>query len=228
MKKYPLPDKYLAAEAVILADGEYPDHAGSIAAEILRGAQRVVCCDGAADSFIARGGSPAAIVGDCDSISERNRRLYAAILHCNPDQESNDLTKAFDFCVASGMRDIVILGATGRREDHTIGNISLLCDYAARADVCMVTQTGVFNAIAEPSEFESFAGQQVSIFTLATDTKLRTEGLLYTPPPGGLKSWWRGTLNESAGDNFTIFASEQTIVFRELKPDYSQLGIVTK
>ena len=46
------------------------------------------------------------------------------------DQEINDLTKSVRFAHTQGYREVLILGATGLREDHTLGNISLLMDYA--------------------------------------------------------------------------------------------------
>ena len=47
----------------------------------------------------------------------------------NPDQETNDQTKAVNYLMEKGFRRIAIVGATGRREDHTLGNISLLMEY---------------------------------------------------------------------------------------------------
>ena len=64
-----------AAEAVILADGDYPTHA--VPRNVLNEAQMVACCDGAVDAFVARGGVPHLIVGDGDSISEENRERFA-------------------------------------------------------------------------------------------------------------------------------------------------------
>lgn len=44
-----------------------------------------------------------------------------------------------------GFRRIDILGATGKREDHTLGNISLLFDYMRQGlDVTMQTDYGSF------------------------------------------------------------------------------------
>ena len=45
------------------------------------------------------------------------------------DQETNDLTKAVNYVKTLGFREVLILGATGRREDHTLGNISLLAQF---------------------------------------------------------------------------------------------------
>jgi thiamine pyrophosphokinase len=201
---------------IILADGSYPS--GELALSVLEGAARVVCCDGAAHEYVARGGTPWAIVGDCDSLSAEFIARYAAIVHRNPDQETNDLTKAVRFCRAHGMDNITILGATGRREDHTLGNISLLIDYAKEgATVRIITDHGIFIPIFEDTFFESYAGEQVSIFTLSPTTLITTEGLAYPLADAPLTGWWQGTLNESLGTRFGIRTTGPTIVYRLLQ-----------
>ncbi len=218
IKKYPLPTETTTAKAVILADGEYPAP-GSIAGGILRSAGYVVCCDGAADSYIADGNIPAAIVGDCDSLSPDTMRLHSGIVHRIDDTETNDLTKAFRFCLSQGLDDIIILGATGRREDHTLANIGLLSDYAATEGVTrvsMITGNGVFDSIAGDAVFDSFEGQQVSLFTIDPTAQVRSKGLFYTLPPN-FGSWWCGSLNQSEGDTFTLYTIAKTIIFRVFK-----------
>jgi len=208
-----LPDINSPSTAVILADGAYP--AGEMAAGTLAAAPWVVCCDGAADKFVARGGIPAAIVGDCDSLSPALRARYADRLHAIAEQETNDLTKAVGFCIAHGRRDIVILGATGLREDHTLGNISLLCQYRSRGcNVVMITDYGIFTPIEGEVAFDSFPGQQVSIYALDPRTRLEFGGLRYQLADGCARSWWQGTLNESLGESFTVASDGPAIVFR--------------
>ena len=110
---------------------------------------------------------PTVIVGDCDSLSEKEKLQYASIIHKISEQDTNDLTKAVRYCLAQGWKDLIILGATGRREDHTIANISLLADYIDIAgEVWMLSDYGVMNAIREDATFESYPGQQVSIFSI--------------------------------------------------------------
>lgn len=150
--------------AVIIANGKYPTHPFPLTC--IEKVEYLVCCDGAANEFIARGGKPNAIVGDCDSLSVPNKERFAAILHHDPDQESNDLTKAVHFCVQQDKRNIVIVAATGKREDHTLGNISLLAEYMLIADVVMITDYGFFTPVRSETVFHSFKGQQVSIFSI--------------------------------------------------------------
>lgn len=196
-------------EAVVLANGEYPTSA--LPLQILKEAPYVVCCDGGADAYIAHGHVPDIIIGDGDSLSEENRKRYASLIHHNPDQETNDQTKAVQYLMAHGKRNIAILGATGKREDHTIGNISLLMEYARMgAEVRMYTDFGVFIPCKDTCSLPSRPGQQVSIFNF-TASGLKGEGLRY--PIYDFTSWWQGTLNECTATSFSIHAEGEYLVF---------------
>lgn len=196
-------------EAVIVAGGDYPTSEQAL--RVLHNAPYVVCCDGAADRYIATGHVPDAIVGDGDSISAYNRTKYATRLHIVAEQETNDQTKAVNFLLGKGMRHIAIVGATGRREDHTIGNISLLIEYArAGAQVRSFTDHGVFIPCNGDTTLKCRKGQQVSIFSI-TAKNLSAEGLLY--PIYDFNNWWQGTLNECTGEQFTIYAEGEYLLF---------------
>ncbi len=196
-------------EAVIVAGGDYPTSEQAL--QVLHNAPYVVCCDGAADRYIATGHVPDAIVGDGDSISAYNRTKYATRLHIVAEQETNDQTKAVNFLLGKEMRNIAIVGATGRREDHTIGNISLLIEYArAGAQVRSFTDHGVFIPCNGDTTLKCRKGQQVSIFAI-TAKNLSAEGLLY--PIYDFTNWWQGTLNECTGEQFTIHAEGEYLLF---------------
>ncbi len=199
---------------VIIANGRFPSHPFPLSCIDKSG--YIVCCDGAANDFIAKGGMPDAIVGDCDSISEENRRLFAGILHPDQDQESNDLTKSVRFCVKHGKNDIIIVGGTGKREDHTLGNISLLAEYISIARVIMVTNWGIFTPIVTDTTFKSFKGQQVSVFSI-DPVEISSSNLEFPLNNHVLTNWWQGSLNESLGDSFTINTSGRTIIFQAFK-----------
>lgn len=211
MKTYPLLSDSFVPPVVILANGEYPVHPLPLA--LLEKASHVVCCDGASAAFVAHGGIPSAIVGDGDSLPSDVRDRFSSCIHSDPDQETNDLTKAVRYCIREGYPSVLILGATGKREDHTLGNISLLADYAPDISVEMVTDYGVFTPVISDARFETYLGQQVSLF--AIDPVEVTVGNLRYPIRGRiLTSWWQGTLNESTGDYFTVQTSGRLIVYR--------------
>ena len=196
-------------DAVIVAGGEFPIARQPL--EILNSAQYVVCCDGAANRYIATGRVPDAIVGDGDSISAVNREKYAHLLHIITEQESNDQTKAVRYLMERGKHSIAIVGATGRREDHTIGNISLLVEYARKGcNVCSFTDHGVFIPCNDTTTHRCRKGGQVSIFCI-TARNLSAEGLLY--PIYDFNNWWQGTLNECTGEEFTIKANGEYLLF---------------
>lgn len=200
---------------VIVADGKFPEH--EIPLKSLADAEVVVCCDGAAAKVERFGISPTAIVGDLDSLEANLRSKYADRLFHEPDQNSNDLTKAVKWCLARNYTDITIIGATGLREDHTLGNISLIPSYSKLgASIRMLTDTGLFIALLESSTLNSFKGQQVSLFSPNNQTRITTTNLRYPIENRSLGEYWMGTLNESVGDWFSVaFDLGPLIIFRE-------------
>jgi len=199
----------MKVEAVVLANGEYPT--APLPLQILADAPYVVCCDGGADEYIRNGHTPNLIIGDGDSISEENRKRYGHLLHRIAEQETNDQTKAVRFLKAQGKRQIAIIGGTGKREDHTLGNISLLMDYMQEGlQVRMITDYGVFIPSCDTQRFDAHPGQQVSIFNFGA-TGLQGEGLAY--PLSDFNNWWQGTLNEATGEEFCIHATGKYLVF---------------
>jgi thiamine pyrophosphokinase len=199
-------------KTVVLANGQYPSHA--VPVRYLEEADLIVCCDGAAEKLVAHGLEPGIITGDLDSVSPELKRKYKSILVTDPDQETNDLTKAVKWCVSQGIKEIAILGATGLREDHTLGNISLLADYNRNLKAIMLTDTGSFRVFDSTVTIDSFPGQQVSLFSLDPDLAVTSSGLRYPLQNLRLTSWWRGTLNEAAGDSFNLkFENGRIIVF---------------
>jgi thiamine pyrophosphokinase len=202
----------MAEDTVILANGKFPEH--DIPLGIIKSAKRIICCDGAAETLLDSGLEPFAIVGDCDSLSSRVIEKYEAIIYRIAEQETNDLSKSVRWCFEKGYDDIVILGATGKREDHTIGNISLLAEFARIVRLKMVTDNGTFIPILKSAVVDSFPGQQVSLFSIDPGTEITSAGLKYPLVNKKTGNWWEATLNESTGDHFTIdFNSGRVLVF---------------
>lgn len=196
-------------EAVVVGGGDYPTHEKPLA--MLHATPRVVCCDGAADEYISHGLTPWRIVGDGDSLSKEAKSRYADIIRINPDQETNDQTKAVEYLASKGIKEIAIVAATGRREDHTLGNISLLIEYLHKGlNVRIFTDYGMMVACRGNQSFKCPKGSAVSIFGFGTQG-MQSEGLAY--PIRDFTSWWQGTLNKTTQEVFYITCEGDYIVY---------------
>lgn len=188
----------------ILASGDFPREGGE-AWKILANAERVVACDGAANAYFAHFGKPPTLtVGDLDSL---NPAICGdAPLRRIPEQETNDLAKSVMVCRENGWGAPVILGATGKRDDHTLGNIMRAFEYGLE----IVTDYGRFTPVCGHAKFAVAAGSPVSVFALDPTTRATSRGLEW--PLDGVKflNLYCATLNR-ATDNIVEIAADKTI-----------------
>lgn len=103
---------------------------------------------------------PDAIVGDGDSLPQQFKDRYKDIIHYVAEQDYNDLTKATRFFLehyrspSTKHPRICYIGCTGKREDHTLGNISLPTFYRQEFGVegcCLPTSDGLSIVMAHAS-----------------------------------------------------------------------------
>ena len=194
-------------DAVIVANGQFPTHA--IPLNILHHAEHLIACDGAIVPLHSEGLGEAVIIGDGDSVEEAFRSKLIRI----DEQDDNDLTKATRYCVENGWKRIAYLGCTGKREDHTLGNISLLMRYYREMSVdgTMFTDYGSFTPAYGNRTFPSMKSQQVSLFNFGS-RQLLSAGLRWDAY--NFQEWWQGTLNEAIGEEFTITADGYYLVYQ--------------
>ena len=162
-----------AAEAadrtVVLAAGDFPRPGGE-ARRIRSAATRVVACDGAALAYRRKFGRwPDVTTGDLDSIG---KDLPPGALR-DAGQDENDLSKALALCRRMGWADPIVLGATGKREDHTVGNVFR----ALAAEVRVVTDCGEFLPVRGRLSFRTWKGAGISVFAPDPRTKMTSRGL---------------------------------------------------
>jgi len=199
----------------LLAKGEIPQ--GKIPLAMLGNARQIVCCDGAVDNLIKLGFEPTAIVGDCDSISGELLQLFNNRIHPDKDIEYNDLNKALRYYNSLGISKIALLGGFGLREDHALANVGIMMMFAREKamDLVMVTNYGVFTPIFNSISFNSYPGQQISVFSFSEDTELTFSGLKYPVIKRKFKHLWEGSLNEALSDNFSVqFEKGTVLVYR--------------
>ena len=195
-------------DVVILCNGEFPRKAYPL--YLLERADAVVCCDGAAVKFLRRFGTermPEAVVGDMDSLPAKWREKLAPLVVHVEEQEDNDMTKAMRYVLEHhpGVTDIHILGATGLREDHTVGNLGLLMEYTRLFDlrdirVEMVSDHSTAFALTDSCELHLGKGRRVSLFSPDNSLTIRSEGLEWPTDGVVFDNWWPATLNRATED----------------------------
>lgn len=195
---------------VILAAGLFPTTARALA--FLHNADYIACCDGAANACVDAGFEPDVIVGDGDSVREDVRERYADRIVRIAEQETNDLTKTFHHVLKQGRRDrFVILGATGKREDHALANLALLMDYAEEhSNVLMISDFGTFYPAHNQFSGTVTPGCEVSIFNFGAKA-FSARGLEY--PLYDFTRLWQGTLNVALCPDIEIRAEGAFLVY---------------
>ena len=188
----------------ILAAGDFPRRGGR-AWDILASASAVVCCDSAADAYRRRmRREPYAVVGDGDSVRGKFRNLVKV-----PCQETNDLEKAAAWCRANGFESPVVLGATGRREDHTVGNVFRALDLGLE----VVTDYGRFVPLEGRRTFKVEKGAAISIFAPDRSTRMKSRGLEWPLDRVEFRNLYCATLNRASASRVTLESDRRVYVY---------------
>jgi len=114
-------------KVLIIANGDLKD---IDVTEYYYSADKIICADGGARHLYNEGLMPDIIIGDLDSIDGKTLDEYQKqgvdfIKHpINKSKSDTDL--ALDYAIENGADEIVLLGATGSRLDHSLANILIL------------------------------------------------------------------------------------------------------
>lgn len=130
----PSPDRP-TLRALLICNGEQPS--ASLARRLARRSQLIVAADGGANGARELKITPDLIIGDLDSITPATRKFFSstAVIRM-PQQDNTDMEKALDYLVSESLaQEVMIIGATGRRIDHTLGNLVVLSHYRRRLRV---------------------------------------------------------------------------------------------
>ena len=204
---------------VILCNGAFPTEPYPLF--LLDSADAVVCCDGALEKLLAHNPSarPAVVIGDMDSLPVSLQEQYASLVVKVEEQEFNDQTKAMRYVLEHypEATDITILGATGLREDHTIGNLGLLMEYTRLFNlgdrrVSAVSDYGTAFAITDSCDLHLGEGRRISIFTADNSLRITSQGLQWPLDDVVFDAWWKATLNRTTEPIVSLHFSHPSAV----------------
>ncbi len=186
---------------------------GEIAAkgftEVLALAPTLVAADGGADSVLALGQMPQAVIGDFDSITPAARRAIPADRqHVVAEQESTDFEKSL---MAIAAPFVLALGFTGQRVDHTLAAFSVLARHPARR--CLIVSDHDICFLAPPRlTLDLPRGTRLSLYPLgpvggeSRGLRWPIDGIAFAPDSR------IGTSNEVAGPVLLGFDAPRMLV----------------
>ena len=199
---------------VILGNGAFPTEPYPLF--LLDSAEGVVCCDGALERWLAHNpqAQPLAVVGDLDSLPQALQERFSAVLFPETEQDDNDLTKALRWVLREHpeTEEITILGATGLREDHTVGNLGLLMDYPRQfalgsRRLTLVSDFGTAFPITDSCELHLGEGRRFSLFSADNSLTITSEGLEWPTDKVVFDAWLKATLNRTVAPIVTLHFS---------------------
>ncbi len=210
--------------AVIIGGGDFPRK--PYPRELIRRADIIVCCDGNALKAFLRNREaifgndnrrPDAIVGDMDSMSPKLAKEYSHLLIKIEEQDDNDQTKALHHILDHypDVDTIHILAATGKREDHTIGNLGLLMEYAREGSlpqVDMISDYSTAFVVTDSCDLILGRGGKISLFSPDNSLKLKSKGLVWPTDNVIFDNWWQATLNRTDDDTIHLDFSHKSLV----------------
>ena len=147
----------------------------------------IIAADSGMDFLYENGVTPDIIVGDFDSATTKaleffERKGQTEIHRLNPVKDDTDTEYAIRLAIKHGARSIVVIGATGSRIDHVLGNISLLgIGLESGIDIRIIDANNRIRMADMPGPIENSAqyGRFVSLIAVTDDNEVSLKGFKY-------------------------------------------------
>lgn len=205
---------------LILANGEPPSAA--LLARLAADHDLFLAADGAALTAARLGVFPSIISGDFDSLDLDAARglLPGAEFIPTPDQNQTDLEKAFGIALMRGADFVTVAGASGRRLDHTLGNVSLLLRWRTQypeLSVVFAADGSETRAVIGEIFLETEKGDAVSLLSFDGKARVSLDGVRWPLDTYPLAVGVGGLLNEATGPRVTITAEGGVVIVCHLQ-----------
>ena len=195
---------------IVIANGSFPSH--PIAKKYLNKSGTIICTDGAADKLIDFGKNPDIIIGDFDSTSIKDKNRTGKWIE-TPDQNKTDLEKTFEWCIMNNIKKIVLLGSSGKREDHTIGNLFTLAKYHDEIQCEIITNHAKIICVSGENYIFADNNQNISIIATEPIERITLDGLQYNIKNESLLPSTRAISNKAISDKFYLESTGKVLVF---------------
>ena len=155
------------------------------------------------------------VLGDFDSVKPNEIENIEVIV--KPDQNFTDFEKAVQYLIEKKVNYLEIWGASGKDDDHFLGNISVLYQYNNKIEMIFHTDTQYFFMAKKENKLSVEKNKIISLFPLNHVKKITTSGLEFPLNDENLKMGKRiGIRNKSINNQINInFKKGKLIIFIE-------------
>lgn len=186
----------------------------------------IIAADRGLESCVALGIMPDFVIGDFDSLDPKVKERFVSGQECvtelNPVKDDTDTEAALHLAFEKTVGDIFILGGTGTRLDHVLGNISILAQgFCHGRQVWLLDEHNrirLANASLTIKKKEQY-GKYVSLIPFTTEVSgLTLEGMAYPLYEFTLRSDTSiGISNEIREEEARIFFDRGILIVVESK-----------
>lgn len=179
----------------------------------------LICADGASNSLMKQKIIPDIILGDMDSSKPGTLKYFRkkkVEIRKIDDQETTDFEKSLLYCIENNLKNIIVFGASSRRQDHTLNNYSVLKRYYKSLNLKLIDNKFEIFFLDKKFTFKYPKGKSISIMPVPYAGGITTKGLKYRLDNEDLEIGIReGTLNLSEKKNISIeFKSGDLLLFK--------------
>jgi len=203
---------------LIVAAGKKPPVA--LLTERAGQADFVIAVDGGARVLKKAGCIPNLLVGDMDSVDSGIVGFFTGAgsdcIKLEREKDDTDTFAALEEAVKRGAKNVVILGATGKRTDHMLSNIMLL-KWSLKKGVKAVLEDELETIEIGAGSFEvsGSPGQTVSIIPVNATARVTASGFYYPLDNLLLKnSRPRGVSNILVGDRAEVYSKSPVLIIK--------------
>ncbi|MDF2841308.1 MAG: thiamine diphosphokinase [Clostridia bacterium] len=169
-------------KAAIICNGSIQDY--DSCKDRLQKVDTIICADGGTRHLYHMNIIPHVIIGDLDSTKGEYIEYYkskqVSIIQYSSDKDKTDTHICLEYALER-YDEIVLLGATGSRLDHTLGNISILKMAADKGKkACIVDEKNELYVVKDGIKLQGKKGDLISLLPLSSKVEgINFEGVSY-------------------------------------------------
>lgn len=141
----------------------------------------LICADGGANSAAKLNLIPDFIIGDLDSIKPCVYDYFydkCEIIQVK-SQNDTDVEKCLKFAIKKKYDNVILLGSTGSRLDHSFCNIGIVLKYFDRITIKIIHKKSILSAHTGDVTLNTIPNEIISIYGIDSKTRITSNGLKF-------------------------------------------------